>query len=943
MSDSTTNHPQGGYDGGYGQPNPSAGQYSQPNQPGSYATGAQPFAPQQYGGQGGQPQFAQQAGQYGQAQSGQAQPGQPQYGQQPGQPAHKPAPTAVGATWLDWVRDAGGPFFLLLALVMVWNVSWRTGDVQLTAVVIAAVITAVIAALGGVFQLFTRMGVVPVSPDLAYLIRLGSQVPFVVTVLVYVVIDIVASFSQANASMDWTEFGVGAGAAIGLLGAMLTAQPRDYELRALGGLKSARGQLMQTIGMIAGYVFAGLVALGVLLNVVVLIVLATNVSKFGGDVNAGVLVFRLLATLVFTAAFVGLAYALFVMRSEVGRKLAIVVGASAALAWLIDGTFGLGLSVLGVESASSYGYPMLFAPVLGALAISPVAIANRKPVDRVESSFSALGLGLLAVAGAALAFILGTIAAFMSVRLEERTAPTVLVIVFGFLVVAAAVFGFLLLRTKRNETKQVMLLGVVGGAAVLGLLVSIMALVEQSASGKMVDILPASYALAALFFLPLALALALVFAPEFKEFFTSRGLGLQPVAGGGQPGYGQQAGQSYPQQSGYNQHGQQPGQPQYGQQQHRSQGAQSYGQPQHGSQGAQPFGEPTGYNQPGGQYAQPQYGNEGGQQYGGQASAQFGERADYGQTAQHGQPGGYRQDPQQYGQATPSDQNQGFGQPGSPQFDHAAGGAAAATAAGYAATAYDQQHGYATEHDPTGPQQRVSAAASTGDGEARPDQASGSQDGHAFSQPAASAGERVGQVEAHAPANEEANSWTGDAHAAGSHDASAQADFGEHAAHQDGAAQYGAAEQGADAFAQHTAAEQAAGQHTATERVGEHVATEQADQYGATERAGQYAATEEAAAQQPTTSQSGQHASTEQAAGQHAAPQGDQPVDLPALARRAMDPSTPVAELHYMAQYRELWPYLATAQQASPELLDWLAATNDPTVMQYLRQRGHIN
>ena len=53
------------------------------------------------------------------------------------------------------------------------------------------------------------------------------------------------------------------------------------------------------------------------------------------------------------------------------------------------------------------------------------------------------------------------------------------------------------------------------------------------------------------------------------------------------------------------------------------------------------------------------------------------------------------------------------------------------------------------------------------------------------------------------------------------------------------------------------------------------------------------------------------------------------------------DPSTPADELMPMTEHRELWPYLASAPSASPELLDWLAGTNDPTVQQYLDARGH--
>ena len=71
-------------------------------------------------------------------------------------------------------------------------------------------------------------------------------------------------------------------------------------------------------------------------------------------------------------------------------------------------------------------------------------------------------------------------------------------------------------------------------------------------------------------------------------------------------------------------------------------------------------------------------------------------------------------------------------------------------------------------------------------------------------------------------------------------------------------------------------------------------------------------------------------------------PRGEAP-DLAAMARRALDPSTPAEELHAMKEHRELWPYLAAANGADRELLDWLANTGDETVLTYLRGRGHVS
>ena len=71
------------------------------------------------------------------------------------------------------------------------------------------------------------------------------------------------------------------------------------------------------------------------------------------------------------------------------------------------------------------------------------------------------------------------------------------------------------------------------------------------------------------------------------------------------------------------------------------------------------------------------------------------------------------------------------------------------------------------------------------------------------------------------------------------------------------------------------------------------------------------------------------------------APQKPEQVDLPGLARRALEADASAAELDAMKEHRELWPYLAAAPSASSELLDWLAQTNDPSVLAYLRNRDH--
>lgn len=757
--------------GGAGQPpfggQPQYGQQPQyGGQPGQFA--GQPGGFDQ---QGQQAQYGQQ-GQFGQ-QGQQGQFGQPAP-QQPAQP-RPPRVTAQG-TPLDWVRDLGGPALLLISLVMIWH--GTVDGPRLTAVTVAAVITAIVAALGGVFQLFTRFGLVPVSPQLAHYIRLGSQAPFILTVVVYTIFDFVTSFRTATeSSMDAISLGLGlgGGAAIGLLGAALTAQPRDYELKALGGLQSPQGRIMQLVCKIMGYVIAGLAGLSLLLMVVVQIMTMVELKSFGA-------ILLVIAALLFGAAFLGLPLVLLILGSEPGRLLALGVGVSAALAWLVDGIFGLGLSVNGVDTIRLVGLALAFTPVLAAMAISPVNLANRRPIDPTHRWFNAVGLGLLIVAAAAFAMVLAAIRSFIPLGSNMpspaddsgRLVPTILTLIFAFLVVGAAVFGYLMLKSRRDSTKQLVLLAVLGGTVLLGLLVSVFALVQQSAGGfKTVIMLPAIYALAALFFFPIALTLGVVLPKEVKEFYRRTGLGMQLAAAGGQQGFGGQ-----------------------------QQGA---GQPGFGQQGGYPQqGQPQGFGQ------------------------------------QPGQPGGYQQAPQQ--------QTSGYDFGGSPQGQ-----------AGYGAqptSGYDfggQQAPQATGGYDFGSQQSAQGGGYD----------AGAQQAQPGTQPTGAYG------------------------------------FGEQAT--PGGYESGAQHQG-QPEAQAAGAQGFGGQQPAA-----------GSSYGASQ--------DQLAQSAP------------------AAPAAE--VDLPGMARRALDPSTPSAELDGMAAHRELWPYLASAPAASPQLLDWLATTGDPTVMQYLQARGH--
>ena len=795
----------------------------------NYQQGQPPYGQQPQPGYGQQPQFAgqgggdgqypgygqqpQQAGpdqqQYGQQQYGQQQYGQQQYGQQ-GQygqqaPQRPPAQPMQGATWLDWVRDIGGPALLLIALVMVWNVSASRYGVVLTATSIAGVLTAIVAAAGGGFMMLVRFGMVPVAPKLAHLIRLASQAPFIIAALVYMILEIVTAFIVSGGnSAGPGQLGIGAGMAIGLAGSALIIQPRDYEMLALGGIQSPAASLHRLVNKIGTYAVVAVTGLGVLLSIVVNVILMNATTPYA-DSATGYLLFNLIAGVVLVVAVVGFPLILMVMGSEAGRLAMLSVGAAAGVALLLDGTFGLLFSSDGIDSVLNSGYSLTMAAVAGAIAISPATIATRKPMDQTARWFSGASLALLAGAGVAASVLLSAVG-FLTSGANEPALMIVL-LVFALLAGGAAVFGNILLGQRRESTKQMMLLIVLGATAVLGLVAVIIGTIQLHDFQGLMFGTPAAapvHLLAALVLLPLVVLAGVFFQPQMKEFFQSRGLALQLQNAGGQQ-QGQFGQGNFGQQGQPGQFGQQQGQ--YGQgdygQQNQFGQQQDYGQHGQSASGQQNWGQSNSQ-----QYGSPDQQNQYGQQ------SQYGQQPGYGQQGQQAadQQGWGQQSSQQYGQQSQFGEAGQYGQQDAGQQNQYGNGDSTQQSTGY------------TQSNP-GDQQPAEQGASPSDSEAQQPTAGGS------------------------------------------------------------------------------AAEQDVSQRS------------------------------EPAASESVTSVAQPEAEAQSAA----QPSGN--VDLAAMARRALDPNTPAAELHPMANHRELWPYLAAAPSASPELLAWLEQTGDPTVKQYLDAR----
>lgn len=850
----------------------------------NYQQGQPPYGQQPQPGYGQQPQFAgqgggdgqypgygqqpQQAGpdqqQYGQQQYGQQQYGQQQYGQQT--PQRPPAQPMQGATWLDWVRDIGGPALLLIALVMVWNVSANRFGVVLTATSIAGVLTAIVAAAGGGFMMLVRFGMVPVAPKLAHLIRLASQAPFIIAALVYLILEIITAFivSGGNGSGPG-QLGIGAGMAIGLAGCALIIQPRDYEMLALGGIQSPAASLHRLVNKIGTFAVVAVTGLGILLSIVVNVILMNAAVPYA-DNATGYLLLNLIAGVVLVAAIVGFPLILMVMGSEAGRLAMLSVGAAAGLALLLDGTFGLLFSADGIDSVLGSGYSLTMAAVAGAIALSPATIATRKPMDQTARWFSGASLALLAGAGVAASVLLSAVG-FLTSGAQEPALMIVL-LVFALLAGGAAVFGNILLGQRRESTKQMMLLIVLGATAVLGLVAVIIGSIQLHDLKGLMFGTPAAapvHLLAALVLLPLIVLAGVFFQPQMKEFFQSRGLALQLQNAGGQQ-QGQFGQGSFGQQGQPGQFGQQQGQ--YGQgdygQQNQFGQQQDYGQQGQSASGQQNWGQSNSQ-----QYGSPDQQNQYGQQH------QYGQQPGYGQHGQQGadQQGWGQQSSQQYGQQDAAQQNQ-HGQQD-------------------AAQQYGQQH--------------QSAQANFGQQQNQYGQQAADQQGWGQQN-----SQQYGQQSQFGEAGQHGQQDAGQQHQYGNGDSTQQSTG------------YPQSNPGDQQPAEQQPAEQGAGQ---------------SDSEAQQPTAGGSAAEQDASQRsEPAASESVTSAAQPEAEAQPAA-QSNGNVDLAAMARRALDPNTPAAELHPMANHRELWPYLAAAPSASPELLAWLEQTGDPTVKQYLDAR----
>lgn len=569
----------------YGQPDWSAGQGAQQGQ-GNFAP--QPVEQSsgsmqqpQFGEASQQVQFGDQQGQFdaslqhqfaGQQQSQFGAPQQPQ----------RPPRQMVRSSVLDWARDIAGVLLPLLALMTVWDSKFYT--VELGGAVLGAVFCIILAAIGGAVQLLARFGVLPLAPGVIYQIRLASQAPLLISVIVYSIFDIVHAFNDLTDLPDF--LGLGAAVALSLATIAINAQTRDYEIGAFGGPQSQFGKLAALTVKALTFFLIGLAAIFVLMSVIGGLVLIGKVSELGSssEANAAGVIIGVIMRMLLAAALIAFT-ALFALGSEPARLVTIALGAAMLGAWLIDGICGLGFSKIGVESVhlipalmgGSMPNVAVLVPALGVLALSSEAKRGAKPMDTTARWFHALGLGMLLIATAS---VLGAIAGISGLIPMSKSLPvdggkltmTILIMVLLVAISAAAILVSRMVKGGRSQAAPVVgqqkLMMLTCGILGAGVLTVIFGLIQQSGqqsrfAPQLVSTLSALLLLAFTVLLPLIALIALWCAPELTAHFDATGQRFKlntGQAGYQQQGYGQQ---QFEQPHGYSE--QQYAQPQYGQ------------------------------------------------------------------------------------------------------------------------------------------------------------------------------------------------------------------------------------------------------------------------------------------------------------------------------------------------------------------------------------------
>lgn len=385
---------------------------------------------------------------------------QPQYQQAPGTPAQVSNPFS-GLPLVDVLRDVAALVLLVTALFYDWNFDaginsganlWFV-DVSLALALVSLTATYLwkLGVFGQAWNVRTNG-----------LIRLGATVPYFISVLVVVILDLA------------DERGVGIGVAIGLFAAILVAQPRKHELPPSSLAPSDK---------IWVYVTGGLVALSALLALVTSLIFIGDLNDFGAE--APEIIVYVIAAVVYTVL---LAYGAVLALLSKPAGVALIAGFGLLVLVLgmlhIDGEnasqlTGFVTSLSGFESFQLPGFGAFLLVGAAAAAMSPGASRATGGASHPISLAGAAKGGFLLLALASLIHVLGAI--FVGIAADDFGAAVIVSLIISVLAAVVAVFGFVTTSSTGGKTLPLVAVGV---WALLVIIASIiMAIIDEGSPG----------------------------------------------------------------------------------------------------------------------------------------------------------------------------------------------------------------------------------------------------------------------------------------------------------------------------------------------------------------------------------------------------------------------------------------------------------------------------
>lgn len=501
--------PQQGYPPQQGQPQPNGGPpqgYPAPNGQAPQGQPAQGYPQQNYPPQN----YPQQ--------------GQPQ-GQQGAAPAQKPAGANpfAGIPITDYVMDGVAALLLLICLGLPWSLENRATDR------IEVILLLVLSLVSLSVHYLARFGVFPNTwpPRMIAMIRAAANLPFVLLVLVYVVLDLLAAFDVGSG-----YGGLGGAAALGLAGALLAAAPRKAQI------DEDPCPLQPKVWPL---VFLGLSGLVVVLQFVSLIAVIISDNAYG---NVKTDLYRIVTILALTA-ITGWALYGVVRRDHSWRLVTGTLGITAAAAFIL--LWSSEHSYIGndVQSIGGQGLAFVFLPALGALALTPIIKSTMKPKS-ADQAWTGAARG----AAEYLVLVAGTVIVVMIFQfIAGGFSGAALALLIMLLVIAVAGLLARAVLTKDVSAGRNQALVLVGVATLFGIVALIISASSDNLSVGLPTLLLA-FGLPGLFFLGLT-------APKsVREYFAanppaalavpaqfSSSQSPQPAAAGQQPWETQQQAQ----------------------------------------------------------------------------------------------------------------------------------------------------------------------------------------------------------------------------------------------------------------------------------------------------------------------------------------------------------------------------------------------------------------